>query len=153
MPLGLFGTRIRDDEISEDRVVVGESVAIEGYLEWQFLQWWYGLDGQYIDILVNEQEVARVGVGGGGYFKGIHRFTSPGSFIIKARYRGDGTFSSAESSPFDVTVITKEQKEEEERNFYLLVGGVGAAGLVGVGALAYWYERRQRMEMLMMARR
>lgn len=163
-PLGLVTTRIRDFKASNDRPIVGERVSFEGFLEWHDpICRWFGLDGLAVKLLLNGSEIASVNTTSGGFFRFYHSFESKGRYTVKARFEGTYMppwYNPVESTPIEITVLTKEEKEKEEeqkmmQNIYLGLG-IGAVAVIGVvGYLAYkaQVERKELWQMLMMRER
>jgi hypothetical protein len=148
--LGIFGTRIVDFAVSNTRPVVGEDVLIQGTLQTHvpILCWWEGAGGETVAIIVDDREVGSALSGGDGVFHFMWRPATAGSFLVRARYPGSWKYDPCESTSIHVEVVSKEQKEEEDRRFWLMVAVVGVAA-VGVAGGVLWYmgesERRRMM--------
>jgi len=154
-PLVRANSMIEGFRASSTRPVVGETVYFEGYVKWHLWPcWWFGVEGERCLLLVDEVEVASTTTGKEGYFKFAHLFKTTGRYWVKAKYPGSLLVNPCESLPIEVTVLTEEQKREEELRFLLFVGGVGAVAVIGlVGVVLYAEEARRRELMLAALRR
>jgi len=154
--LALLSTRIADYRVSPVRVVAGESVTISGTLQWHvpLICWWNALEGKTVEIIADTIKLGEVSSGSGGGFRFTWTPKDVGVYWVKARFPGDLiVYNGCESQTVKVDVITPEQKQREEMQFWGLVG-VGALTVVGVvGAVIYYYEEERRMELLLARRR
>jgi len=136
----LIGTRIADFRVWPTRVVVGETVTIAGTLQWHLwpLCWWYALEDKPIEIIADTAKIGDVTSGSGGGFRFTWTPTSIGTYWVKARFPGDLIYNGCESQVVRVDVITKEQREAEQMQFWILVG-ICVAGALGVTGMILYY--------------
>jgi hypothetical protein len=156
--IGIVNTRIRDFKVSNTRPVVGETVEFTGYLEWHLwpVSSWYGADSRVVKVLVDGTEVGSGMTTAQGFFRVYWRPTSPGSYIAKAKFEGTIDQNPCESPPIAITVLTEEQKKEEQQRLYITIAaiaGVCATGLIGFGLYMDYQRRREEMMTLLAARR
>jgi hypothetical protein len=154
--LALLGTRIADFKVTPTRVAVGETVTIAGTLQWHtpILCWWNALGDKTIEIIADTTKLGEATSGSGGGFRFVWTPTSVGVYWVKAHFPGDLIlYNGCESQTVRLDVITKEQKAEEERQFFALVG-IGAVTVVAiVGVAVYAYEEERRLSLMLAKRR
>ena len=142
--LGVVGTRVADFRVSPTRVAVGEAVTVAGTLQWHtpVLCLWYPLEGRAVEVVADTAKLGEVTTGAGGGFRFAWTPREVGAYWVKARFPGDWLYSPCESETVKVEVITREQKEAEERQFWALVG-VGVATAVGIAGLVLYYMEKR----------
>jgi len=150
----LIGTRIADFRVAPTRVAVGESVTITGALQWHtpIICWWNPLEGKPIEVIADTVKIGDATSGSGGGFRFVWTPMSTGIYWVKSRFPGDLLYNGCGSATVRVDVITKEQKGEEERHFWTLVGVGAVIALAVVGGVVYTLEEQSRMR-LILARR
>jgi hypothetical protein len=151
----LVGTRIIDFNVSPTRVAVGETITITGTLQWHLWPfcWWYPLEGKIILIIADSVKVGEALSGSDGKFRFLWTPTNAGVYWVKAHFPGDLTYNGCDSQTIKVEVITPEQKQQEQMQFYTTLGVV-IAGVVGVVALVVHHiEEEKRLETLIAMRR
>jgi hypothetical protein len=154
--LALLSTRITNFRVSPTKVAVGETVTIAGTLQWHtpILCFWNALEGKGVEIIADTTKLGEVSSGSGGGFRFTWTPKSVGVYWVRAKFPGDLIiYNGCESQTLRVDVITKEQKQLEEMQFWALVG-VGAATVLAVtGAVIYHFERSREMELILARRR
>ena len=151
----LIGTRIADYRVFPTRVAVGETVAIGGALQWHtpIICWWNPLVNKSVKVNADSVRIGDVTSGTGGGFRFVWTPMNVGIYWVKARFLGDLLYNGCDSPTVRVDVITKEQKEEEEKHFWTLVGVGAVITLAIVGAVVYTYTEEGRLRMLLARRR
>ena len=117
---------------------------------------WYGADSRVVKVLVDGTEVGSGMTTAQGFFRVYWRPTSPGSYIAKAKFEGTVDQNPCESPPIAITVLTEEQKKEEQQRLWITIAaiaGVCATGLIGFGLYMDYQRRREEMMTLLAARR
>ena len=148
--LGIRLTALEGFSVHPTRPAVDDPVSISGrLLSHTVLCVWGAFAGAQVHLIVNDEVAASTTTATDGAFSFTHRFTKTGVYRVKARFIGDLINNPCESPVVEVTVLTKEEKEAEERNFWLMVGGIAAVAVVAVGGVAYYVEESRRREMLM----
>lgn len=150
----LIGTHITDFRVSPTKVAVGETVTIAGTLQWHlFPCFWFALEGRTVKILADTTKLGEAKSGGGGGFRFVWTPMYKGAYWIKARFPGDLLYNGCSSATIKVDVMSREEKEEEERRFWALVGVGAVVTLAVVGGVVYTFEEERRFRMLMLRRR
>jgi hypothetical protein len=155
--LGIVPTQIVNFRVSDARPAVGQTITFTGCLQWHV---WPcvggGIDGVLVNLLKDEVKVGDDYTEGGGWFEIQWSADRVGTYRFKAGFDGTWNWMPCSSQEITVTVLTPEQKAEEERRFWLMIagaaGGVCVAALIGVG-LYLEHERRMRMLAMVAARR
>jgi len=151
----LIGTRIADFRVAPARVAVGESVTIAGALQWHVpvVCWWSPLEGKPIEVIADTTKLGEVSSGSGGGFRLVWTPMSVGVYWVKSHFLGDLLYNGCDSPTVKVDVITKKQKEEEEKHFWILVGVGAVITLAVVGGAVYSYQEERRFRLLLARRR
>ena len=147
----IVNTRIRDFKVSNARPVVGETVEFTGYLQWHLwpLCTFYGADSKLVSVVVDEKTVGSEMTTAEGFFRVYWKPESPGEYIAKAVFAGTIDMNPCTSPPIRITVLTPEQKAEEERRFWLTVAGIGGAVILGLVGFAMYLDYQRRREEMM----
>ncbi|RLI06690.1 hypothetical protein DRO32_05210 [Candidatus Bathyarchaeota archaeon] len=151
-----YSTRIRDFSVSPREVAVGERVHVSGFLE--FYNWttippgWWGLDGHEVEIRADGAVVGRAVTSEGGRFSTYITFGNPGTYTVKAVYKGTFTpfqdWMPSESVEIVVTVLSPEEKKEreerriEQQKAWGMLLAMTAMTVAVVGAAAVLLRRR-----------
>ena len=150
----LIDTRIADYRVAPARVAVGESVTITGALQWHVpvICWWNPLEGRPIEVIADTTKLGEVTSGSGGGFRFVWTPTSVGVYWVKSRFPGSILYNECDSATVKVDVITKKQKEEEEKHFWTLVGVGAVITLTVAGAVVYTFEEERKFRLLLTRR-
>lgn len=130
----LVNTRITGLRVDPSRVVVGGTVTITGIAE-HLLPWpwgWQPLPNVEVGFLLDNTKVDAKTTSADGGFRFERVFSSLGTYRVKVRFDGDWLHDPCESYEAQITVITEEQKKEEDwyALMTLCVWGAVAVSLV-----------------------
>jgi hypothetical protein len=108
------------------------------------------LEGEPIEIIADTTKLGETSSGSGGGFRLTWIPKSAGAYWVKARYPGTLImYAGCESQTVRIDVITPEQKQQEEMQFWVLVG-VGVTTVLAItGAVIYHFEEQRRMELIL----
>jgi len=140
----LVGTRIIDWRASDYRPAIGQRVTFMGILQHHKppLCWYNPLAGATVWLTIDGERVMSDVTDSGGAFKFEYFFKAKGIYWVKACFDGNFIYSPSESMELAIEVISPEEKAEEERRFWLMVGIASASILALIGACIWYVTRR-----------
>lgn len=136
--LTLFDTRILDFRVSPTSVVLGEPVTISGRLEkcYPLIGCW-PFAGAEVRVYADTREVGVVRTDDAGGFRYVWYPPEVGAYWVKSRFPGDAVHKASESQQVPVTVVSREERERELSQLYVVLGIAALAVVAGMVAFVY----------------